>query len=219
VTGERDAQREHWESVYQRRPRLFGEAPSATAAYAAARFSEHGAERVLELGSGHGRDTLYLASQGFQVVALDYSAGGLGVIQSTAADAGVGPLITTVVHDVRTPLPFPQESFDAAYAHLLLCMDLSTAEILTLAQEVRRVLIPGGVFVYTVRNTTDAHFGVGVDHGDKIYETDGYAVHFFDDTLVRAVATGWHLDEIVTDEEGVLPRRITRVTQSRSRET
>ncbi|GHF19594.1 class I SAM-dependent methyltransferase [Pseudolysinimonas yzui] len=215
MTDERDAQHEHWESVYQRKPRLFGEESSATAIYAATRFSRGGAGRVLELGSGHGRDTLHLASEGFDVLALDYSPSGLHAIRTAAADAGLGSRITTMAHDVRRPLPFPDESFDAAYAHLLLCMDLSTAAILAIAQEVRRVIIPGGVFVYTVRNTGDAHFGVGLDHGDNIYETDGYAVHFFDDALIRDVAAGWHLEEIATDEEGALPRRITRVTQSR----
>lgn len=208
-------QHEHWEGVYQRKPRLFGDGPSATVAYAVSRFSAGGARRVLELGAGHGRDTVHLARAGFEVLALDFSATGLAVIQSAAADAGVGSQIQTLQHDVRERLPVSDESFDAAYAHLLLCMDLSTAEILALSQEIRRVLVPGGVFVYTVRNTSDAHFGAGIDHGDDIYETDGYAVHFFDDALVREVATGWHVEEIAADEEGKLPRRMTRVTQAR----
>jgi SAM-dependent methyltransferase len=139
----------------------------------------------------------------------------LRVIEAAATEAGHGPRISTLAHDVRRPLPLPDESFDAAYAHLLLCMVLSTTEILTFTAEIRRMLIPGGVFVYTVRNTSDAHFGKGIDHGDDIYETNRYVVHFFDDALVRAVATGWLVEEIVTDEEGALPRRITRVTQTR----
>lgn len=210
-----DAQHEHWEAVYRRKPHLFGENPSATVAYAAARFADGGVQRVLELGAGHGRDTLHLAGEGFTVVALDYSATGLAVVKLAAAGAGLGSAVDLVEYDVRQPLPFPDESFDAAYAHLLLCMDLSTAEILLLVQEIRRVLIPGGLFVYTVRNSTDPHFRAGIAHGDNIYETDGYAVHFFDDALVRDVATGWHLEEVALDEEGALPRRITRVTQAR----
>lgn len=137
-------QHEHWEGVYQRKPRLFGDGPSATVAYAVSRFSDGGARRVLELGAGHGRDTVHLARAGFEVVALDFSATGLAVIQSAAADAGVGSQIKTLQHDVRERLPVADESFDAAYAHLLLCMDLSTPEILALSQEIRRVLVLGG---------------------------------------------------------------------------
>lgn len=210
-----DSQHEHWEGVYERKPGLFGAEPSTTVVYAASRFSAAGARRVLELGAGHGRDTLHLAGEGFEVRALDYSATGLRVIEAAATEAGHALHISTLAHDVRQPLPLPDESFDAAYAHLLLCMDLSTTEILSLTAEIRRVLIPDGVFVYTVRNTSDAYFEKGIDHGDNIYETDGYAVHFFDDVLVREVAAGWLVEEIVTDEEGMLPRRITRVTQTR----
>ena len=34
--------------------------------------------------------------------------------------------VKTTVHDVRAPLPLPDTSTDAVFAHRLLCMDLST---------------------------------------------------------------------------------------------
>ncbi|MFB7225620.1 zinc ribbon domain-containing protein [Streptomyces sp. NPDC056227] len=55
-------------------------------------------------------------------------------------------------------------------------MALSTKEIHALVGEVRRVLRPGGVFVYTVRHTGDAHYGAGTGHGDDIWERGGFAV-------------------------------------------
>ena len=98
---------------------------------------------------------------------------------------------------------------------MLLCMALSTGQIERLVAEVERVLRPGGVFVYTVRHTGDAHYGTGTAHGDDIYEQDGFAVHFFDRALVDALADGWHLDEVQPFEEGALPRRLWRVTQTK----
>lgn len=90
------------------------------------------------------------------------------------------------MHDVREPLPLPDASVDAVFAHMLLCMALSTKEIHTLMNEIRRVLRPGGTFVYTVRHTGDAHYGTGTTHGDDIYEHGGFAVHFFDrDLMIR----------------------------------
>lgn len=62
---------------------------------------------------------------------------------------------------------------------MLLCMALSTEEIHAQVTEVRRVLRPGGVFVYTVRHTGDAHYGADTGHGDDIWEHGGFAVHFF----------------------------------------
>ncbi|MFJ9821619.1 class I SAM-dependent methyltransferase [Streptomyces sp. NPDC101151] len=73
--------------------------------------------------------------------------------------------MTSTVHDVRDPLPLSGSSVDAVFAHLLLCMAPSTAEIRALVGEVGRVLRRGGVFVRTVRHTGDAHFGTGKSLG------------------------------------------------------
>ncbi|MFD4507101.1 methyltransferase domain-containing protein [Streptomyces sp. NPDC058457] len=114
---------------------------------------------------------------------------------SAPAVQGVAELVTTVVHDVRDPLPLADACVDAVFAHMLLCMALSTEEIHALVGEVRRVLRPGGVLVYTVRHTDDAHYGAGIAHGDDIFEHDGFAVHFFPRRLVDALADGWNLAE------------------------
>ncbi|MFF5809613.1 class I SAM-dependent methyltransferase [Streptomyces sp. NPDC012746] len=219
MTGdERDlaeAQRAHWQSTYSAHPGMYGEEPSAPAVHAAAAFRAAGAREVLELGAGHGRDALYFAREGFTVQATDFSATGLEQLREDARSQGVDERVTTAVHDVRDPLPLPDASVDAVFAHMLLCMALSTDEIRTLVGEIRRVLRPGGTFVYTVRHTGDAHYGTGTAHGDDIYEHGGFAVHFFPRTLVDTLADGWNLNQVHAFEEGDLPRRLWRVTQNR----
>ncbi|MBT2476837.1 class I SAM-dependent methyltransferase [Streptomyces sp. ISL-94] len=209
-----DDQRRHWQDTYSAHPGMYGEEPSAPAAHAAQVFRAAGAQDVLELGAGHGRDALFLAREGFTVRATDFSATGLEQLNDAAHAQGVDQRITSVVHDVRDPLPMPDASVDAVFAHMLLCMALSTKEIHALVGEVRRVLRPGGVFVYTVRHTADEHYAAGTAHGDGIFEHGGFAVHFFSRDLVDALAEGWSLDEVHAFEEGELPRRLWRVTQS-----
>jgi len=67
-----DAQKEHWEDTFARKPDMFGSVPSEAAIAAGAAFKREGAKKILELGSGQGRDTLFFARSGFQVHALDY---------------------------------------------------------------------------------------------------------------------------------------------------
>jgi SAM-dependent methyltransferase len=136
-------------------------------------------------------------------------------LAEAAAEAGVSGGITTVEHDVRAPLPYAAGTFDAVYAHMLLCMALSTEEIRVLVAEVRRVLRPGGLFVYTVRHTGDAHYGAGIPHGDDIYEHGGFAVHFFSHPLVDELAADWDPLDLHPFDEGELPRRLWRVTQAK----
>ncbi|TDU74700.1 class I SAM-dependent methyltransferase [Streptomyces sp. KS 21] len=156
--GLADVQRAHWQQTYGDHPGMYGEEPSDPAVRAAAVFRTVGARKVLELGAGHGRDALYFARQGFSVLATDFSPAGLEQLREAAAAQDVAGRVTTAVHDVREPLPLANTSVDAVFAHMLLCMALSTQEIHALVAEVRRVLRPGGVFVYTVRHTGDAHY-------------------------------------------------------------
>ncbi|MDK9494439.1 class I SAM-dependent methyltransferase [Streptomyces katrae] len=209
-----EAQRKHWQTTYTTHPGMYGEEPSAPAIHAAAVFRSTGAKDVLELGAGHGRDSLHFAHQGFTVQATDFSPTGLQQLKDAAAAQDVADRITTAIHDVREPLPLTDGSCDAVFAHMLLCMALSTKEISALVGEVRRVLRPGGTFVYTVRHTGDAHYGTGTAHGDDIFEHGGFAVHFFPRDLVEALADGWTLDEVHPFEEGDLPRRLWRITQT-----
>ncbi|MEW2139068.1 class I SAM-dependent methyltransferase [Streptomyces sp. NPDC005409] len=209
-----DVQQAHWQATYAAHPGMYGEQPSAPAVYAAAEFRAADASEVLELGAGHGRDALYFAREGFTVHATDFSPTGLEQLREAARAEGIDGRVTASVHDVREPLPLPDASVDGVFAHMLLCMALSTKEIHDLVDEVRRVLRPGGTFVYTVRHTGDAHYGVGTAHGDDIYEHGGFAVHFFPRTLVAALAQGWNLTEVHAFEEGDLPRRLWRVTQT-----
>ncbi|MFE9770793.1 class I SAM-dependent methyltransferase [Streptomyces sp. NPDC005931] len=209
-----EIQRRHWQDIYTAHPGMYGEQPSAPAVHAADVFRRAGARDVLELGAGHGRDALYFAREGFTVQATDFSPIGLEQLRDAARSQGVAGRVTTVVHDVRGPLPLGEAAVDAVFAHMLLCMALSTQEIQAVIGEIRRVLRPGGTLVYTVRHTGDAHYGAGTAHGDDIWEHGGFAVHFFDRALVDALADGWTLNEVHAFEEGDLPRRLWRVTQT-----
>lgn len=206
------AQRQHWQDTYRAHPGMYGPAPSAPAVYAAQVFGAAGAERVLELAAGHGRDALYFAQQGFTVLATDFSDVAVDQIRRAAQAQDLAAKVSTIVHDLREPLPLDDDAVDAVFGHMALCMALSTKKIRTAVHEIRRVLRPGGAFIYTVRHTGDAHCGAGNALGDNIFERDGFAVHFFSRQLVDALAAGWVLDEVYPFEEGDLPRRLWRVT-------
>ncbi len=208
------AQRRQWQQTYRANPDMYGMHPSGPAQYAARAFRTSGASTILELGAGHGRDALFLAESGFHVVATDFSPTGLEQLRDHADERGLSREVRTLAHDVREPLPLADNSADAVFAHMLLCMALSTEGIHTIVGEVARVLTPGGLLVYTVRHTGDAHYGAGVEHGDNIYEHGGFAVHFFDRALVDSLAHGWNLEDVHAFEEGDLPRRLWRITRA-----
>ncbi|NOY57944.1 MAG: SAM-dependent methyltransferase, partial [Calditrichaeota bacterium] len=91
-------------------------------------------------------------------------------------------------------------------------MALTTPELESLSAQVRRVLKPGGLNIYTVRHKGDAHYGQGIHRGEDMYEMGGYIVHFFDEEKVKHLAKGYEIVEIDKFEEGGLPRKLFRVT-------
>jgi SAM-dependent methyltransferase len=209
------AQQEHWQRSYRANPRLHGTDPSEPARWTAGRFAAAGIDDVLELGAGHGRDALFLARQGFSVHATDFSEAALDQLRLDAQHSGLDALVTATLHDVRDPLPPADATVGAVYAHLLPSMALSTDELHALVGEVRRVLRPGGLFVYTAFHIGDAERTAGIDRGDGLFDFDGLTVRFLDRGLIEHLAAGWGLDDVAEQAEPSSRRPLWRIAQSK----
>jgi ubiquinone/menaquinone biosynthesis C-methylase UbiE len=94
--------------------------------------------RVIELGAGNGLNFAHYPSSVSEVVAVEPERYLRERAQQAAATAAVP---VTVVDAIADQLPFPDESFDAAVASLVLCSVPDQAGALA---ELRRILRPGG---------------------------------------------------------------------------
>ena len=110
-----NAQKDHWERMFTKNTDMFGTEPSYPARKAAEMFKREGKKRILELGGGQGRDTLFFAQQGFQIYTLDYSREGIKKIMAKANKFGLSQSVVALRHDVREALPFDDDFFDGCY--------------------------------------------------------------------------------------------------------
>jgi len=187
-------QQQHWEATYGTHEEFFGVGPSDFGVRAATALAEAKVETLLELGCGQGRDTLLFLQRGFHVTALDYAETAIRQLQTRADGAGYGSQLTTYTHDAREPLPFPKEKFDACFSHMFFTMALTERELERAFAEVWRVLEPGGLNLYSVRNDHDPHFGKGVHVAEDMWQNPmGFVVHFFSADKVRRLASGYDL--------------------------
>ncbi len=207
-----DTQRQFWDRNFASRPEMFGDAPSDPARWTLELLKAEARTKLLELGGGQGRDTFFFARNSVHVTMLDYSEIAVETVAAKAQSSGTESLVTAMRHDVREPLPFPNGTFNAAFSHMLYCMPITNAEVERLSREVLRVLKPGGLNIFTVRHTSDPHFGAGIHCGEEMYEAGGFIVNFFDRTKVERISQGYEILSIDEFEEGGMPRKLFRVT-------
>jgi SAM-dependent methyltransferase len=203
----------HWEETFSHKPQMFGTNPSEAAIKAVEIFKENGVKKILELGGGQGRDTLYFAENGFEITVVEYTTAGIQAIKKSSAERELTHLITPVFHDVRKPFPFGDETFDACYSHMLYCMALTTAELAFIITETSRVLKSEGINIYTARNTDDADYGTGNHQGEDLYACGKFIIHFFNLEKVEKIAGSFKTIKIDHFEEGALPRKLFFVVQ------
>ena len=116
--------------------------------------------------------------------------------------------ISTKLFDVRQKLPFKDNSIEACYSHMLYCMALTNKDLEKLNNEIRRILKPDGINIYTVRHENDGDFKKGIHRGESLYENDGFIVHFFSEKKVNSLLDGFINVAFEKFEEGNFPRKL-----------
>ena len=203
-----DQQSQHWESNFSSKPEMFGLDPSLSAKKALKLFKEKNINKIVEIGAGLGRDTIFFAKNAIHTTALDYSLSGIKVINQKTKKNNLSNYISTKLFDIRKKLPFKDNSIEACYSHMLYCMALTTSDLEQLNNEILRILKPGGINIYTVRHTNDGDFQNGVHRGEDLYENDGFIVHYFSEKKVNSLLNGFKNISIEKFEEGTFPRKL-----------
>ena len=96
-----DQQSQHWENNFRSKPEMFGLEPSNAAIRTLKNFKEKKIKKIVELGAGLGRDTIFFAKNLIHVTTLDYSPTAIEMINKKALENKLSRFITTKKVDIR----------------------------------------------------------------------------------------------------------------------
>lgn len=120
------------------------------------RLKEDKSAAVLDVGCGAGRNAVFLAKEGFQVIGSDVSPTALKISLQRAENHDFRNCMFIVCSFLS--LPFPNSRFDAAFSSYGI-ENVSLPEIKMALGEMRRVVRKGGLMLTTLHSIEHWRFG------------------------------------------------------------
>jgi cyclopropane fatty-acyl-phospholipid synthase-like methyltransferase len=133
------SEKQRWESRFRAPDYIFGKAPNAFLKTQAHRLA--GGGTALSVADGEGRNGVWLAEQGLDVLSIDYSPAALAKARALAAERGVR--LRTEVTDVFA-WRWPKKAFDVIAAIFIFA---APAERSAFFANLKGALKPGGLLL------------------------------------------------------------------------
>jgi len=153
-------------------------------------------EAILDLGCGGGHDAVALSKSGFRLSGCDIS--GIAVKEATRLAQDRSQDVDFIQHDIATPLPYSDGQFSGVICNLTLHMFPPTIAK-RIVNEVRRCLLPGGLFAFHVNATDDLPFRRklqppvrALDNGMYCFGL-GQTMRFFSKSDCRKLMADWEI--------------------------
>lgn len=174
-----------WDTRYADRPLVWGVAPNR---FVERELADALPGRALDLACGEGRNALWLAARGWDVVGVDFSAVAIDRARRRAAEDGI--VLDLRVGDVLA-LPVEPE-FDLA---LVAYLQLPEHERAALVALVRRALRPGGTFLLVAHDLTNHAGGFGGPKDPSVLWTP--------EEVVQGLGPGFEIERACVEERPV----------------
>jgi ubiquinone/menaquinone biosynthesis C-methylase UbiE len=191
-------QKEAWEKLYEKKNR-YGTEPCQFAIKSLELMKKIKGNKILELGCGEGKDSIFFAKNGYEIFSLDCSEKAIKSFEENIVKNNVQKLVHPILYDISKPLKFDDKTFDIVFAHLSLHYfdDKITTKIFT---EIRRVLKVGGFLFVRVKSTEDQLYGKGKKIEEDMFEF-GHMRHFFSEEYLISKTRGFKILSVAQIKE------------------
>ena len=170
---------DRWEARFGAPGYAFGKEPAAFLKAQASRLPASG--RALSIADGEGRNGVWLAEQGLEVHAIDFSPTALQKSRALAAERGVA--LATELADV-TAWRWPTDTYDVVVA--IFIQFVTPAERAQLFGNIKRALKPGGLLLLHGYRPEQLRYRTGgPQEADRMYTRELLETAFGDMTRLE----------------------------------
>lgn len=153
--------------------------------------------RALDLATGEGRNAVWLAEQGWNVLAVDYAEAGLQKARRLADARGVAGRIRYEAADLRAWAPEAQ-GFDLV---TLIYLQVPQAELRPILMRAAGAVAPGGTFLLVAHDSANLAKGFGGPQDPEVLYTAAQVVDVVGDLL--AIEKAQTVERMVETADGI----------------
>jgi tellurite methyltransferase len=157
--------------------------------------------KVLDAGSGSGRNLVYLLREGHEIYANDASAGAVDEVRRLARELAPGLPASNIRHQAIEDLTFPDASMDVVISSAVLHFARDPRHFNGMVRNLWRILAPGGMLFCRLASTIGMEHRVESRGDGRFLQPDGSERYLVDEsTLMSLTATlgGTLLDPLKT---------------------
>ena len=166
----------YWNNIYSKQ-NYFGTGPTILALEARELIKNNSITNILELGCGQGRDSLFFANFGHNVIATDISENAINSVKKIKNEQNIGNL-ELHLHDSLNPFNFTDLKFELIYSNLALqFFDLK--QLSQIFSNIKKIMKPDSFFLFSTKKSGDKYFNFGNKISENSFEYNGITRFFF----------------------------------------
>ena len=166
----------YWNDLYSQND-YFGSGQTILANFAKEIIEKNSLKNILEVGCGQGRDSIYFAKLGYDVVAFDLSKNAIKFVEKVKKEENLKNL-QLFVHDAQKIFNFQNLKFDLVYSNLALQF-FNKSQLEKIFSNISDKMGQNSFFLFSTKKSGDKYFDFGTKISNNAFEYKGITRFFF----------------------------------------
>lgn len=173
---------DYWNLMYEDK-NIFGTGETKLAKYAHDILKKKSVKKILEIGCGQGRDSIFFSQLGYNVNSFDISSNAINFLNDVKKELRIKNL-NIKIYDTLNPFDYPSESFDFVYSNLALQF-FNIQELEKIFDNIHKVMKKDSSFLFSTKKVGDKYYQFGTKINENAFSYKGITRYFFDENVLR----------------------------------